>query len=53
MSGKKIIFIVVIAIVVVLVATWIYAQKIMNDLDREREIESTSMISVHQNDIIL
>lgn len=47
MNGKKLIFIVIIFSVIALVATWMYGQKVIDDLDLERAIESNSTIVLH------
>lgn len=50
MSGKKIIFTIIVITVVAIIATWIYGQKVINDLDLDRGMDTPSTAIVHQED---
>lgn len=45
MNGKKIIAIIVIISVLAAIITWIYGQKMIDDLDLERSLNSTTIIT--------
>ncbi len=51
MSGKKVIIIVIILSVLALIGTWIYGQKVINDLDLERAIDVNSTIEIYEDKI--
>ncbi len=50
MSGKKVILFIVIFSVLAIIATWIYGQKVIDDLDLDRGLDSNStVISLDDN----
>lgn len=45
MNGKKLIAIIIIISLIALILTWIYGQKIINDYDIDRAMETTTLFS--------
>lgn len=45
MNGKKLILIVIIISVLALIGTWIYGQKLINDLDLDRALDTGKILT--------
>ncbi|HLR15715.1 MAG TPA: hypothetical protein VK144_07800 [Bacillota bacterium] len=50
MSGKKVIITIIVITVVAIIATWIYGQKVIKDLDLDRGMDTPSTITVYKGD---
>ena len=50
MSGKKIIITIIVITIIAIIATWIYAQKVIKDFDLDRGMDTPSTITVYKGD---